>query len=234
MKKIVAFILVLNGCLPVFSQQGYEDVIYLKEGSIIRGTIIEQVPNVSLKIQTADRNVFVYQIDDVEKITKEPLPNSKSSAAPSSGVTPAYFGDLSVVYGFGINDNAEGLSTMNMDIINGFQLYPYFSVGIGTGVKVWFIKNITEKPILIPAFVDLRGHFLPGKVSPFLDIQIGYCWEVSPIAQGLGLMFNPSAGVSIKTGKTSRFHVGTGYSMIRISKVEEGVSMWNFSFGTTF
>ena len=49
-----------------------QDVIYLKNGSIIRGTIIEQVPNVSIKIQTKDGNVFVYKMEEVEKMTKEP------------------------------------------------------------------------------------------------------------------------------------------------------------------
>ncbi len=49
-----------------------QEVVYLKNGSIIRGTIMEQVPGVSLKIQTADGSVFVYSMDEVEKITKEP------------------------------------------------------------------------------------------------------------------------------------------------------------------
>lgn len=49
----------------------YVEVVYLKNGSIIRGMIIEQIPNVSLKIQTRDGNVFVYKMEEVEKITKE-------------------------------------------------------------------------------------------------------------------------------------------------------------------
>ena len=52
-----------------------QDVVYLKNGSIVRGTIIEQVINVSLKIQTSDGSVFVYKIDEIEKITKEPKTN---------------------------------------------------------------------------------------------------------------------------------------------------------------
>ena len=56
----------------LFSQQyeQYEDVVYLKNGSVIRGMIIEQVPNDYLKIRSGS-NVFVYQISDIEKITKE-------------------------------------------------------------------------------------------------------------------------------------------------------------------
>ncbi len=49
----------------------YIEVVYLKNGSIIRGIIIEQTPNVQIKIQTKDGSVFVYKMDEVEKITKE-------------------------------------------------------------------------------------------------------------------------------------------------------------------
>lgn len=48
-----------------------QDIVYLKNGNIIRGTIIAQVPNKSIKIETADGNIFVYQIGDIEKMTKE-------------------------------------------------------------------------------------------------------------------------------------------------------------------
>ncbi|MFN5983557.1 MAG: hypothetical protein ACK479_08835 [Fluviicola sp.] len=47
------------------------DVVYLKNGSIIRGQIIEQIPNQSLKIRTNDGSVFVYKMEEVEKIVKE-------------------------------------------------------------------------------------------------------------------------------------------------------------------
>lgn len=49
----------------------WQDVVYLKNGSIIKGLIIEQVPNESLKIQTADGSIFVYEMDQVAKIAKE-------------------------------------------------------------------------------------------------------------------------------------------------------------------
>lgn len=49
----------------------YVDVIYLKNGNVIRGMIIEQTPNVSIKIQTKDGSIFVYKMEEVEKMTKE-------------------------------------------------------------------------------------------------------------------------------------------------------------------
>jgi hypothetical protein len=75
MKKqvfLLVALLAIEMMLPTTVQaQNYEDVIHLKNGSVIRGIIVEQVPNESLKIETRDGNLFVYQIDEVEKMTKE-------------------------------------------------------------------------------------------------------------------------------------------------------------------
>ena len=57
---------------PAFAQHN-EDVVHLKNGGLIRGTIIEQIPGESLKIQTRDGSVFVYAMDEVAKISKEPV-----------------------------------------------------------------------------------------------------------------------------------------------------------------
>lgn len=46
------------------------DVVYLKNGSVIRGIIIEQLPNVQIKMKTKDGNIFVYKTEEIEKITK--------------------------------------------------------------------------------------------------------------------------------------------------------------------
>lgn len=47
----------------------YTDEIQLKNGSIIKGFIMEQVPSVQLKLLTNDGNVFVFKIEEVQKIT---------------------------------------------------------------------------------------------------------------------------------------------------------------------
>jgi hypothetical protein len=57
----------------------YVEVLYLKNGSIIRGMIIEQIPNEQVKIQTSDGSVFVYTMDQVLKITKEPKWNKRTN-----------------------------------------------------------------------------------------------------------------------------------------------------------
>lgn len=78
MKKIILSFMCLIFILgSTFSQNNFEEVVYLKNGSVIRGTIIEQIPNQTLKIQTKDGNVFVYQYNEIIKTTKEPVVNQR-------------------------------------------------------------------------------------------------------------------------------------------------------------
>src|SRR5690554_4991522 len=74
MKKIAFLLTALLLSVVIYAQQNnLIDVVYLKNGSILRGIIIEQVPNESIKLQTADGNIYVYQTNEIEKITKETI-----------------------------------------------------------------------------------------------------------------------------------------------------------------
>jgi len=66
MKKLIATLIFYQFS---FAAQQFEDVVYLKDGSIVRGTIIEQVPNVHIKVQSGP-NVFVYKMDEMGKNDK--------------------------------------------------------------------------------------------------------------------------------------------------------------------
>lgn len=80
MKKISFLLLLLCICtFTVKAQQNYEDVVFLNNGSIIHGIIIEQIPNKSLKIQTKDGNVFVFNFTEVQKMTKELVNNNNNN-----------------------------------------------------------------------------------------------------------------------------------------------------------
>jgi len=67
---LLSALLILSVTMMV-AQTVYRDVVYLKNGSIIKGTIVETVPEKSIKIETADGNLFVYNMSDIEKLTKE-------------------------------------------------------------------------------------------------------------------------------------------------------------------
>ena len=71
---IIVCLLSVTGFPLLASGQGImEDVVYLKDGSIIRGLIAEQVPGKSVKIHTRAGNVFIFKMEEIDKIAKEPL-----------------------------------------------------------------------------------------------------------------------------------------------------------------
>lgn len=65
--------LLLITCLVLTAscQNELIDVLYLKNGSIIKGIIIEMQPDQLVKIKTSDGSIFVFKIDEVEKVIKE-------------------------------------------------------------------------------------------------------------------------------------------------------------------
>ncbi len=92
MKKIIA-ILFLFIVTEAIAQQTMKDVVYLKNGSIIRGMIIEQIPNESIKIKTGDGNVILFKMDEIQKITKEDVtPETKTKPEKENTPDESKFG----------------------------------------------------------------------------------------------------------------------------------------------
>lgn len=74
MKLLLKLVLLIAAfqLFPIYAYaQQSEDVVYLKNGSIIHGTITDSVQGVSIKIQTKDNNIFVFKTDEILKMTKE-------------------------------------------------------------------------------------------------------------------------------------------------------------------
>jgi hypothetical protein len=96
------------GGQPIKAQE-IQDVVYLQDGSIIRGTIVEQVPGESILIQTVDGNRFRYNMEEIERMTRETQPGQGTSQArPQSAKSPGTAALLSVlIIGGGQGYNGE-------------------------------------------------------------------------------------------------------------------------------
>ena len=197
-----------------FAQGNYQDVVYLKNGSIIRGIIIEQIPNRSIKIQTADGNIFVYQMSEIEKLAIEQRQGSRSNSTSNSpfhntgtGLQSGYKGIVELGYQIGTGD--YGMDRLKLDVINGYQINPYFSLGLGVGLRYYFDAD----DAVIPIFADFRANFIDNPISPYLSLGIGYSFDATNNFDGLGFLLSPTIGVSFKISDKSALNVGIGYEM---------------------
>jgi hypothetical protein len=69
MKKIFTTLFFIMLAVSLYGQS--RDVVYLKNGSIIKGIIIENVINENVKIQTSDGSIHVLPYSDITKLGKE-------------------------------------------------------------------------------------------------------------------------------------------------------------------
>ena len=82
------------GVSPVSSQE-MEDVVYLKDGTSVRGIVIERTLGESVEIQVQDGSVQVHVMDEIARIAREPATGPEAiepaGDAPASVVeeTPA-------------------------------------------------------------------------------------------------------------------------------------------------
>jgi hypothetical protein len=85
--KLNISIVVFFISIIAFAQTQTRDVLYLKNGSVIKGAITEMNPNTGIKIKTADGSVFVYKMDEIVKTEKEEFVGQKVNQETTSVVT---------------------------------------------------------------------------------------------------------------------------------------------------
>ena len=193
--KVIALLYFCLGCsTAVFSQSEKKDIIYLKNGSIIKGTIIEQIPGKSYKILTSDNNTFTYVVDEIEKITsevvtppvqyytppaeqsnskKENYNNTKKEKNEPQFKTNGWSGILRL--------GPLGLRSYTATAIVGNNLNGFLFLGLGTSLDAY--KNIGEvdlphdypgMDVLLPAYVDVRMFASEKRFAFMWHLDMGY------------------------------------------------------------
>lgn len=201
MKKALFMLLLFIGSIATSVAQNVQEIVYLKNGSVVRGVVVEQVPGVSLKIQTSDGSIFAYQMSEVVKITKESTKNKNGNTLNlnnNSGNESGYKGFIDLGYTIGVGD--FGIDRLELSTSHGCQFNPYLYVGAGVAANYYFDAEVIGMPI----FAHVRGNILNNSISPYVDFRIGY----SPLEDVQGLYMAPSIGCKIKS-----FNVSLGYVM---------------------
>jgi hypothetical protein len=234
MKKIKVMFRVLIVCSLLISTgkvlgqvNRLDEVVYLKNGGIIRGAILEQVPDKYVKIQTQDGSIFVYQSGEIEKITRETCLGGgkyyrarphriKEPRVAREHYRPHYEFISEGGYFFGVGNispaDASGNefdlfgqsganSIKNMDA--GYSLRTVHGIAlsnnftVGLGIGADFYRNATFMPLT----VDTRICIGKSSIRPYFDFGVGYSVPLDAPAGGLTLI----GGLGIKAGSNWAF-----------------------------
>ena len=204
MKSFLLFAVILF-LLPVAlpAQTETKDVVYLKDGGILRGEIIEVNEHSHLKIEITGRNIFMISMDDVEKISSEEKP-SQLHFKKSGYMNRSGFEFL----------RANNESSLRFTMVNGYQFNPHFAAGIGFGITPY-----NDPLTLVPVFLDLNLRFLEANSSPYLFLKTGYNFsvhhddDVELLDHKGGLLFNPGVGLHFIRNSSVGWYIQAGYNI---------------------
>jgi hypothetical protein len=205
------------------AQEKQDDVVYLKNGTFLRGIIVGEITGNSLKIKLGSRDTLEVPMNDVKEIKKEPVPEPDGyedgvKAWGYTNITELTFGSG---YSEGVNrkvDPNQDQVSVQISTMNGFTLTQYIQLGIGVGLDFWKNRGF------LPIYLDLRANLFKSVASPFLYINVGYApgWMKNEPGMGLG-------GALAAIGAGAKFNIGGRLAMVcSIGYRFQQIRLWQF------
>jgi hypothetical protein len=152
---------------------------------------------VSLENASIDQGMITGQVPD-------------KSTKTEPGDRNAFVYQVEMGYSFG-NEYDYNTDFLKLNVINGCKFNPYFSLGLGAGLRYYY----DEKDAVIPLFVNFMANFSDKKVSPYLAFSTGYSLDIKKdyTIDHAGFLLNLTAGAGFKISDITVLHVGIGYDM---------------------
>lgn len=200
-------------------EKGMEHVVYLKNGSILRGTIIER-NDAQLKVEILGGSIFAIERVEVIKIETEKKQYKYKSRVKkdyiikNKGIYHSIYGGL---YS-GTGEFGDYAGAFSFQWASGYQWNQWLGVGIGVENDS-YIDNDTRN--IVPIFAEVRGYFLNKPFSPYYALHIGYgiASKVVNIENNLdadgGLFIHPQIGLRFPSRSNAAFTMALGYTYQR-------------------
>ncbi|MCL2040306.1 MAG: hypothetical protein FWG85_07750 [Bacteroidetes bacterium] len=190
----IFFITTLIGLLMpqfIIAENKLQDVVYLKNGSIIRGTIMEIIPDQTIKIESGN-NLFVYKMEEISEIKKEKIPDADSDNA-NKKTKNFLSGNLNFIGFVGGFYPGIGLSYESM-------VSDKISIGGELGVDVYILP-----------YCKFRTRWYPTGKTFYTELDVGFIAFIVPA-------ISPYIGWKIDAGKPNDWFIdlrlGTDLSLI--------------------
>ena len=201
------------------------DHVYLKNGSVIRGNIIEIELADHVKILDLCGNIWYYKITDVEKITSEPFQADFKEKKESLGFDAGFVNMTSIGFLAGSSNNMQ-VAPFSLLMVNGWRNSMGLFTGLGIGIE--FLSTN-----YLPLFLDLRYDFKGQDVVPYVMAKGGYSLPLSSDHSEYDIDYSysggPLAAIGVGLKIKSRTHfawdIGLMYRYQQTSYME--IYDWN-------
>lgn len=213
------------------------EVVHLKNGSIIRGEVLEMKEGGEIKIKILGGTILSFPITDVASIKFEPKlqPNyNRYRRIPRPFHVPKDNSSYQVMLmGWVAGQSQWGFRPgFSAHYVYGRQINQYVSVGLGVGIDLFDLVDNGDGAILY--YADFRGYLKPQTNTFYYRLGLGY-GEIITERWGItdskgGIYAHPVIGRRFASRGKTHFTIEYG---VTIQKAQFLVETWNPVDGTT-
>lgn len=199
--------------------QEYQDVVYLKNGTVIKGFYHDFYTADSLRMETIDGGYFVCNINDIYRIAKErkDVYLLKKRDTEREWRLKGYRAFID--YGSWVNIKDTRVLATAFSTTHGYQFNRHLFLGAGIGIENISVADreytILQNGINLPAFVAAKAYILRTRIAPYIDLRGGYTvlgikgWNAAAAA-GVDFCITPRLGL----------YANVGYSLMQLKDPE--------------
>ncbi|MFO7828188.1 MAG: hypothetical protein R6V23_06170 [Bacteroidales bacterium] len=235
LKTITPFFILLSLLLigslsnTIAQETKQQDVVYLINGSILHGKIVEIKANQSVTLFSNCGDKWVINQSDIEKIEKEDISDEYTFFNEHGRKTieyrkKGYYSNLNIGFLFSVDIDSP-FPPLSLMFLNGYRFENGVSVGAGLGLD---LLNEAYMPIVM----DLKYNFTEGRINHFVYFQGGYAIPLetpdpydydyytyydSDINSEGGYIINPGIGLKLYLNQKNAFSFGIGYKFLQIN-----------------
>ncbi len=262
MKKFVLFSTLLAlYCADASARKNSPEraVVYLVNGVVIRGQIVEDIPGETLKVVEDLGDTIAYQYELIQSVylpksrearvinpaadmktrmTAAQIAAQKRATDNVTGYLPkskGYMGIIEANVGYGLTEKSAGsemgAGRLQATLINGYKFNPYFYLGLGTGVN-YYLSH--ENNLSVPLYGHMRVDFMDQNTTPYLALNLGANVAVKDQSTNFnGLLAEVALGVSFRVSDLNCVYLGLCYAKNKM-ELSGGTSYWEKSTGMNF
>ncbi len=195
-----------------FGQKKTHIRVFLKNGSVIKGNILE--PGPPLKLEMFDKSILIFQPEEVEKVELEKFVNPGIRYKQKGFVHYTELGPLAMS-----NRASNGVTTsaFSFQTTNGYKFNQWLYTGLGVGADLYAVQTF------VPVVLSVRGDFTgKGDKIPFYFIEGGHGFnatsnDVDSVRFGGGPTVAAGIGLKILFSSNTGFTISAGYRFQRSS-----------------
>lgn len=198
------------------------DVVTLKNGNILKGKIVRQVPGDFLELETRDKNFWKFDMEDIAEIHFEAKRKVKTENDTLPMKNEGMFYEVRMGALVGNNDNKNN-APFSMLLSGSYLLKNGLSFGVGGGYEAYDEAQM-------PLFGELKYYAKIKGVKSFLFCQSGYSFSLEDEddenyyygngdthAKG-GFLINPGVGFVFGNSSKTNFTLNIGYRFQKMEK----------------